>query len=169
MASGKFLRQRLCARIAQHLSPVELAKIYRLRRIAVGFGPTLADFVNHPGGHQMLALAQERGDAKEQVRALLCGRLAPRLECLVGGLDGAAREFLRGLLKAPDHLRFVCRIKALKLPFRIETLAAYDQRVFAPQLALDLLNRRAHQSRVLCLAEIRKRLIAKFALHNRSS
>ena len=160
------LHQWLLARIAQHLARVELAEVNRLGSIAVRLSPTLPDFVNHPRGHLMLALAQDARSTKENLGSLGCRRVAPGLESLGGGFDSAPRQIRRSFLEATDNLSLSSRIDALEFSVRLDSLAAYDQRILAPQFSLDLLNRREHLTRVIFLTEIRKRLVTKLCLHD---
>jgi hypothetical protein len=114
----------------------------------------------------VLALAQERGDAEEQVGALLRERAAPGLEGFVGALDGLPREFLRRLVEAPDDLGLARGVAALKEVAGLDALAADDERVLAPEFGLDARQRLAHRARVLLLREVGERLVAElFVLH----
>jgi hypothetical protein len=141
--------ERLRRCVAQHLACVELAEVDGLGRVAVGLGPGLGDLVHHPRGEVVFALAQQRGHAEEDVCALLRERVAPSLEDLVGLLDGLRRQLLRRLVEAADNLRLACGVAALKQVARLYSLAADNERVLAPQLRADALQRLAHRARIL--------------------
>src|SRR5215216_5776062 len=111
-------------------------------------------------------LAQQRGHAEEEVCALLRERVAPGLEDLVGLLDGLRRQLLRRLVEAADDLGLARGVEALKDVAGLDPLAADDERVLAPQLRADALQRLAHRLRVLLFREVRERLVAElFVLH----
>ena len=74
----------------QHVSRIEFEEIDRLGGVAVGFGPGLRDFVNHPGRQLVFARAHQFRDAKEQLRALFSRNVLPGFKSLAGSFDGAA-------------------------------------------------------------------------------
>ena len=80
-------RQRLGLREPQHLAGVELAEVDRLGGVAVGLGPGLGLLEHHHRGELVLALAQDRGDAQDEGRALRGGHAAPAGEGLRRGVE----------------------------------------------------------------------------------
>src|SRR5207237_10889451 len=100
--------------VAQALMRVELAEVDCLSRVAVGFWPGLRNFINHPGREFMLSLSHQLSHAKQPLRALFCGNIAPSLESFISRFDRAIGEFFGGLLKLADDLRAICRIDAVE-------------------------------------------------------
>src|SRR5712691_6278326 len=92
----------------------------------------------------MLAFAKNRSYAKQYFGTLSRIRVLPGLEGVVCGQHCALRKFLCRFLKATNHLCTLCGVKAVKLAFGRDALAANHQRILAAQLALDLLDRGPH-------------------------
>src|SRR5438067_5737907 len=145
---------------------VELAEVNRFGSVAVSLSPTLPDFVNHPRGHLMFALTKDARSAKAKLSALGCRRVAPGLESLGCGFDSATRQIRCGFLEATDNLSLLSRIDALEFSVRLDSLAAYHERILAPQFPFNLFNCRTHGAGVLFLTEICKRLVTKLCLHD---
>ena len=74
----------------------------------------------------MLSLSHQLSHAKQPLRALFCGNIAPSLESFISRFDRAIGEFFGGLLKLADDLRAICRIDDIELALRFHTLTADD-------------------------------------------
>jgi hypothetical protein len=94
--------QRLVARITQYFPAIEFEKIDCFGGVAVGFGPGLRHFMNHPRGEFMFALAKNRSDAKHQVGTFGGRGFLPRFEGCSCRFDCLVSKFFCGFLKAPD-------------------------------------------------------------------
>jgi hypothetical protein len=114
----------------------------------------------------VLALAQQRGHAEEQVGALLRQSVAPRLEDFMSLLDGRSGKLFRRLVETADDLGLARGVEALQQVAGLDPLAADNERILAPQFRADAPERLAHRARVLLLREVRERLVAElFVLH----
>src|ERR1051325_6366866 len=113
----------------------------------------------------MFPFAHDRGGPKQQCGAVRCGRVFPRFERLRGFFDSAIREFLSGFIKTSDYLRAIGWIDTLEDVAGGDSFTADDQRILAPEFALNFLQRSAHRLRVLFFAEISKRFVTKFCRH----
>src|SRR5215208_4828276 len=87
--------------------------------------------------------------------------VAPGAEDFIRLLDGRRGQLLRGLVEAADDFGLLRGVRALQKVPGLDSLAADDERVLAPQLALDLRERLAHRARVLFFREVRERLVAE--------
>src|SRR5436190_21466150 len=82
----------------------------------------------------MLALAHQRGHAKQQFRPLIRRHMAPRLKSLVSSFNGAAGQFFRRLMKFADDLGAIRGIDTLERIAGLNALAPDHQRVFLAEL-----------------------------------
>ena len=115
---------------ANYKGTVKFEEVDCFGGVAIGFGPRLCDFVNHPCRELVFALPHQRGDAKQQVNTLLRRNVTPRLERLCGSLDRFVRQFFRRFVKLPDYLGPVGRIDAVECVARVDAFAADHERVF---------------------------------------
>jgi hypothetical protein len=138
------LSQRLVGRITQHLATVELAEVDRFGSVAVGFGPGLCDFVNHPRRQLVFTLAHDRRHTEQQGCAIGCGRVLPRFESFRRFFDGAIRELFGGFVEASDYLRAICGIETFEEVAGFNSFAADYEWILASKFALHFRDRRAH-------------------------
>ncbi len=155
-------RERLRFGVTQRLSRVKLHEVNRLGGVGFGFGPGLADLVNHPGVEFVFAPAHHSGGLEEVIRAVFSRDILPGLESLPCGGQGFVGQFFRAVVNAPDDLvesRWVERIA--QIAGRV-TLAADDYRVLAAQLRFDPFQSRKHLLRVTFVGKIPVRFVFEY-------
>src|SRR3990172_1354474 len=113
----------------------------------------------------MLAGAQKRRNAKQQIGTLLDAGLFPTLESLRCRLHCAVRQFLRGFMKTADHLCTIGGVDAVEFAPSSNTFAANYQWILPAQFTRHFLKRSPHSLRILFLAEVSERFVAKFCWH----
>src|SRR2546422_9187802 len=113
----------------------------------------------------MFPLAHQCRDAKQQLRALFGWSGTPRFEGLVSSFNRAVRQLFGCFLKTPHNLCAIGGIDAVKFVFSRKALTANHERILAPQLSLDLLNRGPHRDGIFFPREISQWFIAKFSWH----
>ena len=160
------MRQRLVTRITQHLASIKLAKVDRFGSIAVGLGPRLRDFVDHPCGQLVFTLAHDRRHAKQQGCAIRGRRVLPGFKSFRGFFNSAIRELFCGFVESSDYLCAIRRIDTVEQVAGVDAFAADDEWILASELTLDFLNRIAHRRGVLFFSEIGKWFVTKFCRHD---
>src|SRR5215510_7364846 len=91
--------------------------------------------------------------------------MLPGLESLRSLFNSAIRELFRGFVESSYYLCAIGGIDAVERIAGGNPFAANDDRIFASELTLNFLERRAHRLRILFFSEICKRFVTKFWWH----
>src|SRR5581483_11038470 len=154
---------------AQRLARVEFEEIYRFGGIGIGFGPTFARLVDHPGGELIDTAAQDRRRLDQDAGALLDRNLRPVAKRLGRGAHGAVGQFRRRIAYAADDLCGTRRVAADGFLRRRDALPTDDEGVCLSQLAADCRQRRLHPAARRFFGKIDVRFVLKRCQHGRTS
>ena len=143
----------------ERLAAVELQEVDEFADVAVGLGPVLADFEHEPGHELELAVADDLGGLEEHRSAFFDRSAAPGLEGFEGGLHGRFHVLLVGFLEQADEFGWLGGVDRADLGLGHDALAAYNQRVLAPEFGPDLVEGGAHLPDIVLVAPVDRSVV----------
>ena len=158
------LDRSLRLRKTQGFASIKLAEVDGLGNVGVGLAPIFADFEDQPRHEFHLALAQQIADAKDQAGALFDAGAAPGFESRQRRLHGGLNISLPAFWWTPTISDGCDGFSDLILSAVLTCLPPMTRSYSRPELAAHFGDSCAHASRVVFVAEIKKRLGDKWSL-----